>query len=46
MAMQFTPGGVCLAHVRRVTDNRPLVSFCAVQQADPADGQALEKLGK
>lgn len=46
MAMQFTPDGVCLAHVRRVTDNRPLVSFCAVQQAGTADGHALEKLGK
>ena len=46
MAMQFTPEGVCLAHVRRVTDRKPLVSFCAVQQAVPADGIALEKLGK
>ena len=46
MAMQFTPDGVCLAHVRRVTDNRPLVSYCAVQQADLTDGHALEKLGK
>jgi len=46
MAMQFTPDGVCLAHVRRVTDSRPLVSFCTVQQSDPADEHALEKLGK
>jgi len=46
MAMQFIPDGVCLVHVRRVTDNRPLVSYCTVQQADPADGHALEKLGK
>ena len=46
MAMQFTPEGVCLAHVRRVTDRKPLVSFCAVQQAAPVDGNALEKLGK
>lgn len=46
MAMQFTPGGVCLAHVRCGTDSRPLVSFCSVRQADPADGHALEKLGK
>lgn len=44
--MQFTPDGVCLAHVRRVTDNRPLVSVCAVHRADPGDGHALEKLGK
>jgi len=46
MAIQFTPEGVCLAHVRRVTDNKPLVTFCAIQQADPADAGALEKLGK
>lgn len=46
MAMQFTPDGVCLAHVRRVTDNRPLVSFCAVQQIDLADVGALDKLSK
>lgn len=44
--MQFTPDGVCLAHVRRVTDNRPLVSVCSVHRVDPADGSALEKLGK
>lgn len=46
MSMQFTPAGVCLAHVRQVTDNKPLVTFCATRQADSADSHALEKLGK
>lgn len=46
MAMQFTSGGVCLAHVRQVTDSKPLVTYCAIRQADPADGLALERLGK
>lgn len=46
MALQFTPEGVCLAHVRRVTDSRPLVTYCAALRLDPADRHALEKLGK
>lgn len=46
MAMQFTPEGVCMAHVRRVTDSKPLVTFCAVSSANAAEKPALEKLGK
>lgn len=44
--MQFTPEGVCLAHVRRVENGKPLVTFCTVYRADPAEGPALDKLGK
>ena len=46
MAMQFTPEGVCMAHVRRVTDGKPLVTVCTVSQVHAVDGHALEKLGK
>ena len=46
MAIKFTADGMCLAHVRRVADNKPQVSFCAVKQATSFDGHALEKLGK
>jgi len=44
--MQFTAEGVNLAHVRRVTGDKPLVTFCAIHRLDPADMHALEKLGK
>ncbi len=46
MAMQFTPEGVCMAHVRRVTDSRPLVTFCAISPVSEVDAPALEKLAK
>lgn len=46
MAMQFTPDGVCLAHVRRVTDARPLVGLCAVEALDVEDAKSLERFGK
>lgn len=46
MSMQFMPDGVCLVHVRPVTDGKPLVTFCAHHLADPAEGPALEKMGK
>jgi MSHA biogenesis protein MshI len=46
MAIQFSGDGVCLAHVRRVTDERPLVTFCATYKLDGTDAHALEKLGK
>lgn len=46
MAVQFTPDQVCLAHVRRITDNKPVVSFCAVLKADPTDRKVLENIGK
>jgi len=46
MAMQFTPGGVCVAHARRVTDGKPQVTLCAVSGANAAEKSALEKLGK
>lgn len=37
MAMQLTPEGVCLAHVRRVTDSKPLVTLCVASPANIAD---------
>lgn len=46
MAIQFTPEGTCLAHVRQVTDSKPLVTFCAIQQGDPRDVHTLDRLGK
>lgn len=46
MSVQFTGDGVCLAHVRRVTDDKPVVTFCADYRLDTADVRALEKLGK
>lgn len=46
MAMQFTPDGVCLAHVRRVTDGKPLVTLCVVSPVNVVDVPVLEKLAK
>jgi MSHA biogenesis protein MshI len=37
MAMQLTPEGVCLAHVRRLTDSKPLVTLCVASPANIAD---------
>ncbi|MBZ0105778.1 MAG: agglutinin biogenesis protein MshI [Sulfuricella denitrificans] len=44
--MQHTPDGVCLAHVRRVTDSKPLVTMCAFSRESAADAPALDKLVK
>ena len=46
MAMQFTPEGVCMAHVRQVADNKPLVTLCMVFPIEVADVRALEKQAK
>lgn len=46
MAMQLTPEGVSMAHVRRVTDNKPLVTFCATSPAKAVEAPVLEKLVK
>jgi len=46
MAIQFMPDGICLAHVRQITDNKPMVTFCAIQQGDAAGGPALDRLAK
>lgn len=44
--MQHTPDGVCVTHVRRVTDNKPLVTLCAVSRAETVDVPVLEKMVK
>lgn len=44
--MQHTPDGVCVTHVRRVTDNKPLVTLCAVSRAETVDAPVLEKMVK
>lgn len=46
MALQQTAEGVCLAHVRRVTDSKPLVTLCAIAPARTVDVPVLEKLAK
>ncbi|BAN36475.1 mannose-sensitive agglutinin (MSHA) biogenesis protein MshI [Sulfuricella denitrificans skB26] len=46
MAMQFTPEGVSLVHVRQVTDSKPLVTLCALSPSSVVDVPVLEKLAK
>jgi MSHA biogenesis protein MshI len=46
MAMQFTPEGVSLVHVRQVTDGKPLVTLCVTSPASVVDATVLEKLVK
>lgn len=44
--MQHIPDGVCITHVRRVTDNKPLVTLCAIFRAETVDVPVLEKMVK
>ena len=44
--MQFTHAGVSLAHVRLVTDSKPLVTLCVISPAQATDAPGLEKLVK
>lgn len=46
MAMQSSPAGVCLVHVRRVTGDRPLVTLCAISPESGVNVAVLERLVK
>lgn len=45
LAFNDQPEGVCVAHVRRTVNGKPLVSFCMVAE-EGADAHVLERLAK
>lgn len=46
MAMQFTPEGVSLVQVRRMTDSKPRVTLCVISPTSVVDVPVLDKLVK
>lgn len=46
LALDFLPDAVCIAHVRRVLDGKPQVTFCGMHPLDASNPATLEKLGK
>lgn len=46
LAFGYQPEGICVAHVRRAPNGKPLVSFCTAAEEGVADAHALEHLAK
>lgn len=46
MAMSFIPEGLCLAHVQRVTDAKPVVTVCGVAADEGMNPKMLEKTAR
>ena len=40
------PEGICVAHVRRAANSKPVVSFCMVSEEGVADVHVFERLAK
>jgi len=46
LAFNFQPEGICVAHVRRAANSKPVVSFCMVAEEGVADAHVLDRLAK
>lgn len=46
MALSFIPEGLCLAHVQKATDAKPLVTVCGVAADEGMNAKMLEKTAR
>jgi len=46
LAISFQPEGICVAHVQRSVDEKPVVASCTVSEGSFTDAPRLEKLTK
>lgn len=46
LALSFQSEGICIAHVQRVTDSKPVVALCQLSEGSVTDAPKLEKLAR